>query len=235
MQSENAAYCSDLVKAQDEDRWLAAQYANDGMSRGLLALWALYCEIRRIPGLVSEPALGEIRLRWWRDALDEILTGKSVRAHPVVEEIAHCEIVNAKTHRVLDAAIEAYARSFYHEPFQSVDELANWLGDTDGAIDAAAMSFAGGGDRDFQIAKDAGIAFALAREGRILAPMFAEESNSRSELLFRVASRELKHLKPELVPAVLHAGLTPLYLARAHQAFPIRKRLRLFQTVLLGF
>ena len=30
----------------------------------------------------------EIRLTWWREALDEIFAGQPVRSHPVVEALA---------------------------------------------------------------------------------------------------------------------------------------------------
>jgi phytoene/squalene synthetase len=36
----------------------------------LLALYIFDAEIKRIPALVSEPMLGEIRLQWWRDVVE---------------------------------------------------------------------------------------------------------------------------------------------------------------------
>ncbi len=55
------------------------------------ALWALYAfnyEIAKTREVVSETTTGLIRLTWWREAIDEIYTGKSVRQHQVVQPLA---------------------------------------------------------------------------------------------------------------------------------------------------
>jgi phytoene synthase len=49
----------------------------------LLALAAFSAEIRRIPGLVREPAMGEIRRQWWRDALT--LPAELRSGHPIAD------------------------------------------------------------------------------------------------------------------------------------------------------
>ena len=70
-EAESAAdYCRAMIAGGDEDFALALPYSLAEDQPRLEALFALQLEIRRIPGAVSEPPLGEIRLQWWRDALD---------------------------------------------------------------------------------------------------------------------------------------------------------------------
>src|SRR5262245_49761252 len=85
--ADAASYCVDLVRSGDRDRFLCAAAAPPGSRRVLLALLAFNLEIARTREVVREPMLGEIRLQWWRESLDEIWNAKP-RAHPVIEELA---------------------------------------------------------------------------------------------------------------------------------------------------
>ncbi len=79
--------CEALVREHDRDRWTTARLAGPEAGR-LHALYAFNLEVARIPSVVSEPMLGEIRLQWWRDAVAEIFDGKPPRRHEVVEPLA---------------------------------------------------------------------------------------------------------------------------------------------------
>ena len=80
-------YCHDLVRAGDKDRYLTSLFTPDRLRPHLLALYAFNIEIARIRETVSEAALGEIRLHWWRDAIEGIYAGNS-HGHPVIEALA---------------------------------------------------------------------------------------------------------------------------------------------------
>ena len=43
--------------------------------RVLFPLYAFNVEVARAPWVTSEPMIGEMRLQWWRDALEEIARG----------------------------------------------------------------------------------------------------------------------------------------------------------------
>jgi phytoene synthase len=59
------------AKLGEPDRYLAALLAPAQEREALLALAAFSAELARIPFAASrEPAMGTIRLRWWRDALE---------------------------------------------------------------------------------------------------------------------------------------------------------------------
>ena len=232
--THNSTYCSDQVRRFDEDRWLAASYAPAPLRRALLALYAFQTELRRIPAAVTEPALGEIRLQWWRDAFDELRNGKSPRAHPVVDEIS--ATANAlDTHaNLIEAAIDAAARPLYGEGFSQMPSLVSWLEQADGTFDALAVRIAGGDAALSLAAAKAGGAFALAREGRALAPSLESEIAAQASALYREVAPSLKSAPAEVSPALLHLSLTSIYAQRGAQHFPVRKRMRLFSAMAFG-
>lgn len=230
-QSHSSQYCSDLVRERDEDRWLAAGYAPPLLQRKLLALYAFHAELRRIPSAVSEPPLGEIRLQWWREALDEIRAGKPPRAHPVVEEIAFAGLARPEYAALLAEAIEANARPLYGEPFSSLDALERWLGEADGAVDAVATLLAAEDRALAEAARRAGTGFALAREGRALAPHLEGDIRKRSVELAGETAADMKRASASAAPALLHLSLTKTYARRKGTPFPLAKRLKLFSAM----
>src|SRR5215207_11715913 len=80
--SSAAAHCEALVRAADPDRYFAALFAPADKRPHLFALYAFSLEIARVREAVSDPMLGDIRLQWWRDALQGEARG-DVRANPV--------------------------------------------------------------------------------------------------------------------------------------------------------
>ncbi len=76
------AHCEALVREGDRDRFFATLFAPADKRPHLFALYAFNLEIARIRDSISEPALGEIRLQWWRDTLQGEARG-NVRGNPV--------------------------------------------------------------------------------------------------------------------------------------------------------
>ncbi len=223
------------MRERDEDRWLAAQYAPPAERRALIALYAFQCELRRIPGSVSEPPLGEIRLQWWREALQDIRDGKSARGHPVVEEMAVCGIANTEYKLLIDKVIDAAARPFYGEGFNEVSGLVDWLDQADGTIDELAVTVTGGHASLAETARQAGVAFSLAREGVGLAPNLKDEIPSMARSIWDASRPRFKKADAKAAPAILHLALTPAYLGKSGAPFPIYKRMRLFAAMALGW
>ena len=74
--------CAALVREADRDRYLAALFAPADKRDALFALYAFNVEIARVRDVAREPMPGEIRLQWWREALEGKRDGEA-RAHPV--------------------------------------------------------------------------------------------------------------------------------------------------------
>jgi phytoene synthase len=117
------------VQQHDHDRFLTTLFAPAARRESLLALYAFNYEIAKTREVVSEPVLGQIRLRWWRETVDAIYAGGPVQPHetaaPLAAAIRSCGLSRAHVDaliaaRDLDlgdeapeslAALEAYAES----------------------------------------------------------------------------------------------------------------------------
>jgi phytoene/squalene synthetase len=82
------SYCADLVRTHDYDRYLCTLFAPASVREAWFAIFAFHCEISTIAGKVSEEMTGLMRFAWWDEALDEIYASATVRAHPVVQQLA---------------------------------------------------------------------------------------------------------------------------------------------------
>jgi phytoene synthase len=80
-------YCQDQVRQFDRDRYLTALFAPADRRHALFALYAFNYEVAKVSTAVSEPALGQIRLLWWRETIEEIYDG-TPRKHQITEPLA---------------------------------------------------------------------------------------------------------------------------------------------------
>jgi len=71
----------------DRARYLCALTVPRSKRDAVLTLLAFDQEISKIPGAVSEPMLGRIRLQWWLEALPAMAKGQAP-AHPVAQGLA---------------------------------------------------------------------------------------------------------------------------------------------------
>lgn len=138
----SADYCHDLVRAGDRDRYLSALFAPDSLRPHLLALYALNVELARIRETVSEATLGEIRLHWWRDAIEGVYSGGK-QGHPVIEALAPAIEQARLPRQALLNMIEARRFDLYDDPMPTLQQLEGYLGETSSMlIQLAAMILA---------------------------------------------------------------------------------------------
>ncbi len=78
---------ADAARQGEPDRYIGALLAPRGVARDLLALAAFAAEVARIPAQVSDPLLGEIRLQWWRDAIQGMAEPGRRTGHPVADAL----------------------------------------------------------------------------------------------------------------------------------------------------
>ncbi|KEG20037.1 phytoene/squalene synthase family protein [Bartonella bacilliformis] len=62
-------HCLNVLRATDRDRYISVLFAPKRKRRALAALYAFNAEIARIRESVSDPLIGEMRLRWWYDSI----------------------------------------------------------------------------------------------------------------------------------------------------------------------
>jgi len=136
-------YCFELVRQADKDRFLSALFAPEAARPHLMALYAFNLEVARIRESVSEPALGEIRLAWWRDTVSAIFSGAEAD-HPVAQALKPAITAGELPLKPFLDLIESRQFDLYDDPMPTVGDLEGYLGETSSSlIQLAAMILAG--------------------------------------------------------------------------------------------
>ncbi len=123
----------DLVRRYDRPRYYAGLFAPAKHRRALFALFALKAEIARIPALVSEPDLGEIRLQWWREALERIASGGPGET-PHLAALGEAIVEYRLPVAPLTALVDALRGDLYADPPATLGDLEGFLGETESAL-----------------------------------------------------------------------------------------------------
>lgn len=153
------AQATEVVRVRDPDRYIADLFAPSSARRHLFALHAFDVETARVRSVVSEPALGEIRLQWWRDAIANGSGGGHPTAAALIETITRFNLpVDAFMH-----LLEARVFDLYDDAMPTLNDLEGYAGETAGAlIQMAAIILAAGHDPgSAEAAGHAGVALAL--------------------------------------------------------------------------
>ena len=119
------AICEAALREKDRDVWLAALFAPAKRRKHLHALHAFAAEIDEIPGKVTQPLLGEMRLRWWQDALAAEDEGAS-RAHPVLDALVDTLVACRLARHEIAAFLEAHAADLYDDPMETTAALLDY-------------------------------------------------------------------------------------------------------------
>ncbi|MFM1977199.1 MAG: hypothetical protein RL145_2045 [Pseudomonadota bacterium] len=125
------------------DQTQATSFLAPEARAGMIALILFTHEVSRARQAVSEPMLAAIRLQWWREALDEIYTGKTVRAQPTAQALAQTIRHYDLPRPWLDALIDAFGVEQDEVPFQTWAELAQHADQTYGNFNRLALLIAG--------------------------------------------------------------------------------------------
>jgi len=124
--------CAALVEKGDPDRFLATMAAPVAVRRVLFPLYAFNVEVARAPWVTQEPMIAEMRLQWWRDALEEIANGGPVRKHEVTTALA--EVLDAEGARTLDGLVAARRWDIYKDAFEDDHHFEDYLNATTGGL-----------------------------------------------------------------------------------------------------
>jgi len=131
------------ARAGEPDRYLAALLAPPPARDGLLALAAFSSELGRIGQLVTrEPIMGEIRLQWWRDALQPAEAGMRT-GNPVADALREAASRHALPGPLLLGMVDAHAGDLEPEPFPTEAALDAYLAASEGAQFALAAGMLG--------------------------------------------------------------------------------------------
>ncbi len=126
--------CAELVARGDPDRFAAAMCAQGQGRADLMVLFAFNLEVARAPWVTKEPMIAEMRLQWWRDAVEEIFEDKPVRRHEVVTPLEDLVLRAGLPRAPFDALIDARSKDIYPDPPDGIDALRNYVAATSGGL-----------------------------------------------------------------------------------------------------
>jgi phytoene synthase len=220
-----------LIRRVDPDRWLTSRFVADAAARAdIIALYAFDHELARARRVATTPLMAEIRLTWWREALDQIFAAGPVRRHPVVEALAAAVLRRGLARGPLEAMIDGQIEALELPEVGEAAAVA-WADAVQGSL-AQAAAAALDPQTPSEAAAPAGRAWGLAlllRSGlatpeTVAAPLQRALDDARSSD---------RRLSPAAFPAALPARLARFDLA-GRTPGPIGRQLSLILSVATG-
>jgi len=252
------ALCGAELRARDRDLWLAALYAPVTLRKHVHAIYAFAGAVGDIAAKVSQPTLGEMRLRWWIDAILDAT--EAARAHPTVDALLDTIAAHGLNREEFADLLDARSADLYDDPMDSTGALleycrrvaarplwwsARCLGGEDRGATRRALELAGIAMGLIDVARNLS-----AGRGGQFAPL---DRPSREETSYRALVQELAALAQERYSlardlaatldeparvALLPAARVPLYIERlragASEPSPWRRQWRLWRAARTG-
>jgi phytoene synthase len=243
--SGSPAAVAAILRASDRQRYLASLFQPEPHRPAVQALFAFNAEVATIRDRVRDPTAGEIRLRWWRDALSGTRHGdveRSPVAAALFAALDHYAIPSEPLIRLVDA------RRFdlYNDPMPDIATFEGYAGETNSVLYQLNLAILAGGviPTNGDAAGHLGVAHALighllafgdnARRGHLFLPLEvfraagadvedtlrAPQPASVSTALGLLAELADEHLAKadaaiRLMPVPLRAAIAPLPVLRA--------------------
>jgi phytoene synthase len=218
---EPAADLDDQARRLDPERWLSSRFIGDPAARAdAIAIYAFDYELARAPKVASNALMGEIRLTWWREVLDEVFEGRPVRQHPTAQALAAAIGRHSLPREPLESMIDARYRELDPAPMNLADALEWARGSAGGAARAVALIL--DPTADLARAERAGEAWAI---GMLMGTAGMEGRAAQAALTEALAAGQ--GMSVAAFPAVAHATLARVR-AQGRRASDLEARLRLF-------
>ena len=220
-----------LVRRVDPDRWLASRFISDTEARAdVIALYALNYELSRAAEVASQPLIGEMRLAWWREALEEIYELRTVRRHPTALALAEAAPRRGLQRADLEALIDGRLRELHPWPLAD-DEITDYLDATAGCLMTLAARVLS--DDTLLDLRPVGRAWGLAGLMRLGGRLPPGWGAMEVDHVLQDAKAAVRALPVAAFPAVAYATLARSYAGGAAPS-ELSKRLRLTWAVLRG-
>ncbi len=157
-----------FVKARDRERYWAALFAPAAVRQALFALYAFNAELAHIASAAREPMVAQIRLQWWRDAIDLAAPGMKT-GNPLADALSGAILAYDLPRGRLAAMVAARIPEVTGDPPASLTDLRAALQESEGAVFELAAAILGDtGDAARQAARHAGLAYGLMQRLRTL-------------------------------------------------------------------
>lgn len=120
--SSHYEFCENAVREKDRNSWLAALFAPADRRRFLHAVHAFTLEIAEARKKITQPVLGEMRLRWWGDMIASPGEDGS-NAHPVADALLDTIMQNKLDRGEFETFLDTRIADFYDDPMESMAAL----------------------------------------------------------------------------------------------------------------
>lgn len=208
------------LKEADPDRVRGAMFADEAVRSRLLLLYAFHLELAKVPELVSEPMIGQIRYQWWRDAIAEIYETESVRKHEITTPLRALLLEYDIPRFWVDQLIDGRERDIDPRPFKGLTEAQDYCANTSGVLMKIALKLC-----DVEASQEeeaAGIAWGLTGLARaygyyhetILSEVSFKRLIERAEKKHKIAREASAELDVKAFPAIAYAALIPQYISK---------------------
>jgi phytoene synthase len=156
------AHCEALCREHERDLWLASLFAPAAARPHLNALNAFSYEVSRIRDVVRSPIAGQMRLAWWREAIEGERDGEAA-ANPVAAALLETIGRFNLPRKAFVDLLAAREFDLFDDPMPTLNDLAGYCGETSSLPIRLAMLILGEG-RDLggaEAAGHAGVAVAI--------------------------------------------------------------------------
>ncbi len=113
---------AELVRQRDRDRYWSALFAPERLQPGLHALYAFDAGLAHIAAAAKEPMVAQIRLQWWRDAVDLAAPGTKT-GNPVADALTGAIEEYGLPKESLIALVDARIPEVFGDPPASLQAL----------------------------------------------------------------------------------------------------------------
>jgi len=150
-----------MVRRHDPDRYFSTLFAPAVLRPQLMTLYAFNHEIARVAETVRQPLMGEIRLEWWRETLQGARDG-APRNHVVARALADLLAAHRLPCELFDTLLDARRFDSSSETFADWTALESYCDVTSGNLMRLVARVLGGREDGDALAREAGIAYAMA-------------------------------------------------------------------------
>ncbi|MEM1371340.1 MAG: squalene/phytoene synthase family protein, partial [Pseudomonadota bacterium] len=132
----------DAARRYDYDRYLAALLSPRSVRQDLVALASVTGAVERVPSLVNEPMMGEIRLQWWADWAEKVAAQPDhVSGNPIADAAGAAIARHRLSVTPLAVLFKARLNDLYADPFESDADYAAYAADCEaGPFELAASA-----------------------------------------------------------------------------------------------
>jgi len=133
------SYVANEARQYDHDRWLVTLFAPAHLRESLHSFLAFNSEISRIRETVSEPMIGDIRLQWWREAIEGLENGKP-KSHPVMDALVHVQKQTLIRYKLMQEMIDGRSTDLDAAPIHDDAGLLAYADATGGVLQQLLVS-----------------------------------------------------------------------------------------------